>query len=140
MIYRVSAYHLVLSTFLMLSLYIHTQYTLRTLALDLNLAACEMMGDNLTATARNNGKLRSRRDKLSRDLNSCGETVFLTFKEKNVIFTKALLDASFRRCSRLGVALTGGSSPTSWLLTRRRLHATLGHALCVLSPHNTWCV
>lgn len=81
MIYRVSAYHLVLNTFLMLYIYIHTQYTLRTQALDLNLAACEMTGDNLTATARNNGKLRSRRDKLSHDLNSCGETVSLTFKE-----------------------------------------------------------
>lgn len=81
MIYRVSAYLVVLNTFLMLSIYIHTQYTLRTQALDLNLAACEMMGDNLTATARNNGKLRSRHDKLSHDLNSCGETVSVTFKE-----------------------------------------------------------
>jgi len=80
-IYRVSAYHLVLNTFLMLSIYIHTQYTLRTQALDLNLVACEMMSDNLTVTARNNSKLRSRRDKLSHDLNSCSETVPVTFKE-----------------------------------------------------------
>jgi len=49
---------------------------------------------------------------------------------------KELLDASFRTCSRLGVALTDGSAPKSWLLTRRRLHATLGHAKRVLSHQN----
>jgi len=110
-IYRVSAYHLVSKTFLMLSIYIHTQYTLRTLVLDLNLASCEMMGDNLTATARNNGKLRSRRDKLSHDLNSCGETVSLTFNPLNaelnpICYLLALLGAHhFLHVSRLRVKL-----------------------------------